>query len=327
MENIRGLKCLTNRRNTGLQGCSFIPKHKRGCFLVPYDFSVTVNDNMTDDAVVAAILAALDAALLNDNPALRAYFIGGFVGFEDKSEAENMQKFGFGTSQPTNRGKIMHEYQIDPQKGFGYFAALHTFDLQHEDFKIVTIDTTRIYGCNKKSNGVLVAFQGQELDLLHVPDMKEPNYTEAVKYVLSLGYANNEELNEELFAVDMGQNMLTYGKAHTISDVLLTGSFSATRVLKLKARTVIGGVNMGTLYGTELEDSTLYTFNNKLSGVAVAVTSNAYDPITGIWTITLTAGSGYVATQTLVVKYVAPSALVAGDVGYYESNTMEIVMT
>jgi len=285
---------------------------------------VPITPLQSDAEIVANILAALRTGLINNNPLERIYFVGTFIGFDDKSEAPAAQKFGYGGQKMVNEGRYIHEYTYD-NGGLGYNNAIRTFSGKQDQYKVVRITGKQIEGANYVGEGTF-GFQGAELDNLFVYPMKAPNYTEEPKFIISQEYAKISELNEELFVIDCGRDMLSFGKQYSIYDVELQGDFTGENIVTLRAKTVIGGVNIGDLFGSLLESHLLYRVNNKRTGVAIAITSIAYDDVTKTWTITLTSGAGYIPGDIAQISYVTVGELDDAGMSYYESNTLELVM-
>jgi hypothetical protein len=300
----------------------------KGIVFVPKGWSAAVTADLTDEAIRTAILAALNASLVNDNPLLRAIFVGEFVNFEDKSEAAGMQSHNYGVQEKTNRGKYRHEYGYR-NGGLAFHCAVKTFDELQNSYDMIYIngDSKTLVGANKYTDGVLTAFQGITLDFIDAQDQKVGDYTNKAMYKLGLHIADGAQLNEECFIVNMGQNMVKYCKDNSVIGVELTGTMTGTRICKVRAITEIGNVNLGDVFGDDLSDATLWVAKNKTSGAAITISSvGSFDTITKQYTITCASGGGYSATAKMLV-YMAPvSTLVAGDIGLYESNKLELVM-
>ena len=321
--------CLSKRRNTGWlpESCIFDPSTFKGSILVPYGFSFACTANSTDATIRAAAIAAITAALANDNPLLRAYVIGQYVNFDDKSEAQVMQKYNYGVEEEANRGKIKYEFQVK-NGGLGYFLALKSFHALQDMFKVIHFDDKRVYCTNKvDGTGALVGGQGFSLDFLNVPDFGAAKYDARAMYKIGFNHSNGGELNEEIFAIDLKQNVLSLCKSNAVIDVKLQGSMTGTRIAKVSIKTLIGGVDLGAKYTTLLADTTLYVAANKTTGAAITISSiGAYDPITGTYTFTFASTGGYSVGQTLTLRTAAVSAMNTATVGNLESNVLELVM-
>jgi hypothetical protein len=327
---LSGLPCFTNSRNTGHKGCSFNPKFAKGDILVPYDFSVAVAETDSDEDIAANIIAALQAAFVENAFEDRAQFIGRYVGFEDKSEAAQFQKFNLGTNAKVNRTKYMHEYQYT-NGGQDYHNAVLTYQGKHELYKRIPVeDGGIIRGVKQRdTSGALIGFTGIELDGIDVNDIKDATFTTAPEYKVMFTAANASELNEDSFAVGTGVNVFDVIKAVLVTD-LVAIPFAATgaRVHPFMIKTVDGSVNVSDTLGTLLNDTTLIASAvNKTSGVAIAVTSVALNTNTKKYVVTFTAGAGYVAAQKAIVRVASVSALHALDADYYAfEHTVEITM-
>ncbi|CAB4126487.1 hypothetical protein UFOVP74_41 [uncultured Caudovirales phage] len=328
MENII-YQTFSSRRNTGFpaQGSFFNPQITKGSYLVPFDFSVAVTPNDSDDTIRAAVLTALLAALKNDNALSRAYYIGDYINFEDKSDKQAMQKYNYGTEVESNRGKYKLEFQFE-NAGFGFFQSVKGFHNLQDMFKVIHVDTNRLYGTNKlDATGTLVGFQGYTLDFLNVPDWMWTSYDKRAQYAIGYHHANPKEMNEELFVVDMKQNMLKYGRTNGVIDVVITGSMTGTRIATISLKTRVGNVNLGDLHAAALDLANNLSIKNKNTGVDITISSvGTYNAATGTYAVTMASTGGYSASNPCVIKLKSVSTLIAVPLPAYESNTLELTM-
>jgi glucosamine 6-phosphate synthetase-like amidotransferase/phosphosugar isomerase protein len=88
-----------------------------------------------------------------------------------------------------------------------------------------------------------------------------------------------------------------------------------------------GSVNLGDTFGSTLANIGAFVAANKGSGTSVAITSVTYSAVTKLYTVTLTAGAGYVVGQTLKFNLNTVTALTVLLISYYEGKEIEIVMT
>jgi len=323
-----GSNCSTNVRSSGTKGCPFFPGNAKGHILVPYDFAVAVAETDSDTTIASAIIAAIQAAFVEDVYSEAAQFFGKYVGFEDKSEAAPMQKFNYNISTKVGRTKYMHEYQH--MKGMDYHNFMLTFQGKHEDYKVITVeDGGRIRGAKKyDANGNLTHFMGLELDGIDVNDMKEGTINQKPEFKCMLTYADASELNENAFVVSTGVNMFDVIAAVEVTDLYAIPFAGAARVHPFMIKTIDGSINVADTLGTLLDDTSLIkSCVNKTSGVAIAVTSVAVNTLTGKYVVTFTAGAGYVNGQTAIVEFADVSDLHALDADYYRfTKKVEITM-
>ncbi len=324
-----GIECTTNVRNTGHNGsCPFNPGLVKGDILVPYDFEVAVLPTDSPAVVAAAIKAALLAAFVHNTFANRAQFIGKYVENVDKSEAANFQSFNLGTKSKVSRTRYMDEHQYT-NGGQDYHNSVLTYQGKHEKYKRISVqDGGIIRGAVKYTAGLVTAFQGVELDGIDVNDMKEGELGKTPDYRITFTAADAAELNENSFVVNMNENVFDMIEDVIVTDVVMI-PFTATaaRVHPFMFKTVAGDVNLADTLGTILNSTTIVTAANKISGVAIAVTSCAVNTLTGKYVITFTAGAGYVAGEVAVVHFASVSALHALGADYYSAeHTVEITM-
>ena len=84
--------------NTGLPTCFFNPKNIEGCILIPKGTTYTQTQQLTLPTVLAA-------AAINDNIALRIFPIKRFIDFEDQTEDNPTQTFGYGGKEKKKSDK------------------------------------------------------------------------------------------------------------------------------------------------------------------------------------------------------------------------------
>lgn len=325
---IRGLECFTNGRNLGKKGCPYKPGPTVGIILVPFDFSSPALATSDDATIKAGLINLITAQLHNDSYAARFQHIGKFVDFEDKSEEPTMETRGYGKKTMINRGVQVHEYMHD--EGSDYHNALKTFDGKHDQYKVLRYDAQGVItGANKydATTGQVVGIQGIELDALNVYDRKEADYAVSSRFRVGFTFADSAELNEEMFAIATGINVAALCELNSVIDVMLTSfTVSTTRVHDFIVRTANGSINLGDTFGATLADSTAWVAYNKTSGVSIAVTSVAYNANSKKYTVTFTAGAGYVNGQVAVVRLADVSVLAGLDVEFYESDAVESTM-
>ena len=329
-EQIRGLQILTNGRNTGRAGISLMPGFIKGDLLVPFGWSVAVGAGDSDATIVANVLTAITTGLINNSHLARFQFIGKYITFDDKSEAPTMQKFNLGGTSKVNDGKYIHEYTYD-NGGVDYHNAVRTYDRKEDQYKVIRIDGAGvIYGVNQYDNtGALIGFQGIELDNLNVYPRKEATFTTEAEYRVGYTFTDPLEMNDNMFAVATGINVFDLIENNLVVDITLVPfAFTATKVLPVMIKTVSGNVNLADTLGAALNDPTAIVAVNGISGVSVAVTSVALNPLTKKYVITFTTGAGYVATQPLLVSMGSVSALAALNAEYYDgSPIVTVIMT
>lgn len=326
---IAGLKCFSKGRSTGRAGCKFMPGVAKMHVLVPYDWSLDITPGMSDDAIVAALVAAIVAGETEDVYASRFQPIGRYISFDDKSEAPTVQSFNLGSKSKVNDGVYIHEYTYD-EGGLDQHIAIRSFDGKNDQYKTLIIDSAGVvYSTNKyDESGALTAIQGIELSALDVYPFKSATYPTEAEFRVGYTYANASELNEDLFAIKVGSSIFSIIDANRVIDLVLI-PFTATgaRVHPFIIETVSGSINVADTLGAALEDPTAIVAVNKTSGVSIAVTSIALNALTKKYVVTFTAGSGYVATQVALVKMGSVSALEALDAEFYDGSTIvEITM-
>ncbi len=329
--SITGIKCFTDGRNTGRAGCPYKPGLIKADILVPWDFAVTVDPLDTDADILDNLMTALATIINVDNYQHRAQLIGRYISFEDKSEAPNMQKQGYGGQTKTNDGKTIHEHTYD-NGGQDYHNAVRTFDGKVDTYKVIRVentDTLRMCKVSDPANPGALLLQGIELEDLNVYPYKAANYTTEAEYRLGLTFADNDELNANMFAIATGQNILAILEALQVIDVSVGADASTgTAEFPLFLKTINGNVNLSDTLGDVIADPTAFAFTNGTSGATVDVLSVSRNPISKVYTVTLDVMSaGYNVGDNAVGGLAPVSALEALDAEYFEgNNTVALLM-
>lgn len=331
MGNIRVAQTATSK-NTGRIGAQLMPSFAKAIVLVPYAWNLAIADTLSNDDIVALLINAVEQGLSAVNVyADRFQLIGQFESFEDKSEAANAQKLGFGKEVYSNRGTQRHDYTYD-NGGMNYHNKVLSFSGKEKLYKALVIDAQGvIYGANQRdpATGLVIGIQGIELSNLFVHDRMEANYQTEATFRISVTFLSNAERNEECYAVATGRTgLISAFEAMTVNDVQIVGPvFTATRVMTFQLKAGSGSVNLGDTFGSTLANIGAFVAANKGSGTSVAITSVTYSAVTKLYTVTLTAGAGYVVGQTLKFNLNTVTALTVLLISYYEGKEIEIVMT
>jgi len=308
--------CSKSFGNTGVGDCWNDIGIPRGIIFVPIGKEYT-------SVSIAAFKAALAPDLLADNAALRAYPIQNIVVTTDNTADAAVTTFA-------GDGSIAIGFEPNQdmtfqwtQGGFCLLHALRKSKGQNRAFFVID------------SKGQLIGTQGSTADT--VKGIVGYNYTNPAKwpvgtdnpipiYNTRLSF-RPEQVNEDIailsFADDGGLGYLT--GLVGLQDVVLTqGAARAAGVLKVKAKTDCGSVDLYDVYDGELAVVGAWKVVNKATGNVVTITAVAVDTNIHGWTITVdTTDPDYTAIAGgLLVSLAGPTELDALDVTGYESNTL-----
>ena len=296
--------------------------------LIPYNASMTVNPGDSALTVVANLQTWLSGMLLNDTPSSRAFYIGPFDAFNDKSEATTYQTLGYGKKVKTQRQIITKEYQI-VDGGVQYWRAIQSFTGKIDQYKWVEFDNQGVfYGTNQTNatTGAIIGVQGIQLSALEPQDRKQANKSTVEEHILNLSFQNSGEVNEDLFTIESGIELDLFVNDLGLQDVSIvaTGAMVA-KVVSFAITTGDGAINLCTALPAMIVAASFVLTNLETGSTAITVTS--WTIVAGVATLTLSgAGAGWVPGDHLLVKLALPSVLSAAGFKYYESNTASVVM-
>ncbi len=333
---LSGILCFTGGRNTGRAGCPYMPKLVKGDILVPSDWVLPVDPLDTDEEIAANLLLALSNGLTDDQGINaddfinRMQFIGPYEGFDDKSDAPTMQKLPYGKEIKANRGVIRHEHIYD-KGGQDYHNSVLSFDNKQDQYKVIRIEGNKLARgarVTDPTTGALTGFTGLELSMLSVYDAKAANFTTEAEFRVALTFANNNELNEDMFAIQTQTNLIAMVEELGVVDVeIIPDGAMVSNVSNLVLKTASGSVNLSDTLGDTLADPLAFIFVNELTGDSVDVVSVTRNAPTKEYIVTFDTGStGWSATDNAVGGLAPVSDLAALGAEFYESNKVSIEM-
>jgi len=318
--------------NTGKADQYLNPDIFVGDYLVPRTWKVDHTEHASAEEVAANVLAAINTGLLNPNPEARIYFIGPYESLDDQSEAPTVQTLGHGKKVTTKRGLTYHTHTFD-EGGFQYFHSVLTFRDRIRDFKIVRIDAkgnlvgTRVYSTPEGGlNGLQVTgFKGLTLSRLYPMDWKAANADTEALYGIEIGLKTPDEINEHIYVVETGQDMIAYAEERGIQQVeLILHESTDNGLIKVAVTTALRKINLAEEVTDFQTNIAAYVVTNETTGAVVDIDSISWDPerkeVNVVADVT---DPDYVVGNTGSIRLADVDDLATEDLKYYESNKVK----
>lgn len=306
---LNAFNCIVSGGNTGVSTCAIDIKRIKGAILLPSGFSFTPT-NLSSEAT---FLSALQAATLAAKGS-RAYPIHDFEEISDNTEKPVIQTLGYGGKAVVREGYYDWTFQII-KGGFCLAKALRKFNNQNVD--VLFIDDNDLLFGKKDSAGNLYGIpqayvyqapfkvnDGSKTSIYNQQFVFKPDFVDSIGFV---------QLNAGDFDTVVG-----------LQDVVLqSGGARAANVSLVKAVTSCGGVDIHSLYASQLAAANMWVATDSVSGNNLTITSVADNTNIGGWTITVdTSDPDYNAAHPVVISMAVPSVLNAAGVLAIESNSL-----
>ncbi len=302
--------CAVAGGNTGYGDCFLTLQNIILNFLVPGNFELTA----AQMASTATALAALQAAAVNDNPALRIYPLPEVVGITDNTEDVVLQTFGYGAPAPVRdgRGNIQFQYI----KG-GNCVNNQLRKFNNLNYKWIFVDAAGILVGTK----VGTSLKGIPLDYFYASPFKINDGSNVTAFMYRTVF-NPTYINEGLGFIPM--NLADLQAIAGFQNAVVTlGAARATNVIKVKVLTGCAGTDLYDTYSAELANAARWAVTE--GGNAITITSVAVDANIKGWTITLDAADpDYTVGGPFSVNLAAPSVLAAAGVPGFEGLALVV---
>lgn len=311
---MKQLLCTKAFSNTGLNSCYFDPANIEGVLLGPKGKVFTQTE-------MATFLATLAAATADNDVTQRVFPIKRFVEFEDKSEDNPEQTFGFGGKSKVRQGKYAW-YFMYRNGGMAYHKSLFAFDDRQESFDIWFIDAKNniLWGVSAGTNNT--GLGGFDLELIDVKNFKLNTGAAATMYGIGFCLEDPNQMNRDsaFYQFPKTTNLLqTLNGLKNIDVTIHTPN--ASGLIKLSLTTSDGAIDLADIYSTELATASLYSAVNANTNGALTITSVTYAAGTKTFNVQLdtadTDYSGMAAGDPIDFKIGTVSDLTsAGVLGY-----------
>lgn len=316
------VNCGAGSGNLGKPDCSVDFGLIIGAIAIPKNSVYTAND-MVD------IQTTIQAQLVNDTYADRAFRMGIFKEIDDQSEDIQEKTWGYGDKTVT-RGEV-YNWVFGYYDGFCLHKLMLGFkDRQNEfDYLFITQDRKVIGTQAVDANGI-TALGGIAMSQFYVYNWKPATGSEPANYRVKFAVADATQLNEWLGFIEVDFDIF---RLNVIQDVILdvvgtTRIVDADGDINISIFAGCGGQNLVTTYGATIANVARFSVTNTLTGAAIT--------LTGV-TITGSGSSQYLAFNIddadtdypaaggyINISMVAPSVLNTAGLGYIQSNTLTL---
>lgn len=315
---IRNLRSQSQGLNVGKIASPLFPGLVISGLLVPKSWVMTIGPVHTAQDVVDMLMTEISALLINDDYASRAFYVGKFVGFDDKSEATQYQTFGYGIKVPTQRQITAKEYQIY-DGGLEYFNALKSFSGKINQYAWVEIDQFGNVGLTDAydSTGTLIGCRGVSIAAWLMQDRKQANKSTVEEWKLHVEIADGAEVNENAFIIETNMNFDDFVSPLMVVDIsTVPVGAMASHVQSYRVVAGDGGVDIvETLPGMCVAANLVA--HNVETGVAVGITSVAL--VGNRMNVTYnTSSSGWDVGVEVALGFDPVSDLATAGYSYYE---------
>ncbi len=279
VNKMKQLLCTKALSNTGLSSCYFDPNTIIGAVLVPKGKVFTQTEMLT-------FQATLEAAIAEDNIALRIFPIKRFIDVEDKSEDNPEQTFGYGGKTKIRQGKYAW-YFMYKNGGMSYHKSLYTFDQMQEAYDVLFFDTNNIlWGVAGGTNNT--GLGGFDLEVIDVKNFKINTGGAATMYGIGFCLEDPNQMNiySAFYQFPKTVNLLNILTGLKNIEVTIHTA-NVLGLIKLLLTTSDGAINLGDTFSTELATASLYAFLVSATQANLDITSVTYDPGTGTFDVQL----------------------------------------
>lgn len=300
------MNCDAAQGNTGAAECPVDVKLLSFIIKVPNNFELTEAQLATKETALAALIAAVN----NDNPSLRAYPFPEQVTFTDNSTDPTFQTFGSGSLALANEG--VYDWMFQFTKGALCLSnQLRKFNgSSNQKFVVVDIQGN-LYGTK-----VGTSLKGIPSHYIYTDKLKAATYTEVAIYAYRVNFMPRY-FNENIAFINLGYAELAAIEGLRNVNVSLAVTPRVANVIVVKLKTGCSGVDMFEQYSDELAAAGNFVVTR--NGANVDITSVAADANLKAFTITLDAvDPNYDAAGPFVVSLAPVSVLTAAGVMGFE---------
>ncbi|KIO75577.1 hypothetical protein TH53_19760 [Pedobacter lusitanus] len=261
------------------------------------------------------VMAALRAALINDNPSLRIYPFPVQVTFTDNSTDAAFQTFGSGSLAPVNDGMYDWTFQFT-KGGLCLSNKLRKFNGNSNQKFLVVDGQGMLYGTK-----VGTSLKGIPANYIFTDKLKAATYETATIYAYRVNFMPTY-FNENIAFLKL--NLVDLLGLNGLQDIVISNAAPrVTNVIKVKLTTGCAGIDMYDLYSTEL--AAVGNFVVTEAGKNITITSVAADPNSKSFTITLDATDpDYSVAGPFIVSTAPVSVLTAAGVVGYEGKPLTV---
>lgn len=283
-------------------------------------------------AQVADLRATLQAMLVNDTYASRAFRMGRFLEIDDQSEERQQKTWGYG-KKTTTRGETYDWVFYYTDGGLCMHKNMMNFAPNAANYDYFFYDDNRnlIGTSGVDANGVQ-GFAGVSIDELYVAPWKPANGSDPAMYMVNFKISDTTQLNESLAVIQqIPFDLFSLSVVNNVELLVPSGStiiVDADGDIPIGIQGGCGGQNLVERYGATIANVARFAAKNQLTGAAIT--------ITGV-TITGVGASQYLlfnldhedtdypsAGEYITINMVSVSTLNTAGLGYIESNVLTL---
>lgn len=299
MSIINTIVCSAAGGNTGIPDCAFTFKTLVGGFLVPSGFELTEAQLASPQAAMAALLAAVN----NDDPTKRIFPLPPTVTFTDNTEDPVFQTFGLGGQGFVRDGK--YNFLIQYTKGGNCISnALTKFN--NGNYSWLGFDAAGVLIGTK----VGTSLKGVPLEVFYNRPFRMADGTNVALFAYMLSFDPNY-INQNVGFIQFDFAELT-NSLKGLENVNISGTRAAA-VITAKLTKGCAGTDLYNTYSVEFAAAGNWVA--LMNGKVVPITGVVAVPASFAWTVTLdTASPNYVAGAPIILNLAKVSVLTAAGI-------------
>lgn len=310
MSILNTIVCVAAGGNTGIPNCAFTFKNLKGGFLVPPGFELTEAQLASSATVMAALIAAVN----NDNPLERIYPLPETVTFTDATEDAVTQTLGYGAPVIVRDGKYNFTQQFI-KGGNCVNKALQKFN--EGNYRWMGFDAAGVLIGTK----VGATLKGVPLDYFYAQPFRFNDGSNVAIFAYRLSF-DPIYINQNVGFVPLDYTELAALNGLQNVNISLAAA-RAANVIKVRLTSGCDGTNLFDLYETELADVTNFVVTE--AGANITITSVVADTNLKAFTITLDAADpDYTVGGPFIVNLAATSVLAGNGVVGYEGIALTV---
>lgn len=282
------LRCSTTGGNVGRGDCDIEKGPIIGSIAVPRGFKF----DFADTATTAAFHAALEAAAIDDDYNARFMPIYTYQEITPAGDEAQEETLASGLIRRLRDGKVAYDFVLT--EGMNVHRNLKaSIDGRHAQYDILDVTnqgdgTYGVWG-TKALTGVDTVLKGYTMERLNVNKYTPNIYTAGSRFAISLGYADNNQVEKNWAVMILDTNPLETMTG--LMSVTLTATSPTDVTIAVKALTS-WGKDLREDYGTELANALAWSVVNRKIGSAdygEAITVASVAATATGWTLTIAA--------------------------------------
>lgn len=314
--NFQNLSCAPRIGNTNPGNCNLNLKNAVALLFTPAGTSIAVSE--LDDFMTTA-----DTNLHEDSKYKRWYLVKGIKGVEKNNIEASVQTWGDGSTVETRDERVGRSYQFD---NLCLFTLLSSFKGLHDLFDVWVIYAGNVIQGTK---GPLLdgeeTVSGFDPSILNVSQYDEAmNETQAM-FTAGFQLATAEEWrNMVVFQPTNGILVKDLSGLQTINLQWIKQDPHVPGTYHISARVSCGSTNMGEVFPTELASIALWKAVDAKTKIEITISGVTVSPLGNFIIALSTVDPEYTAATHIQISTVAPSALAAANLEWYESEPVTV---